>query len=348
MKKNSGKRIFTLQWHVTDACDQRCQHCYIFRGEDKKNLSKFDADTMKKVVYDFIHTCELLDCDPYFTITGGDPLMFSNIWPLLELIHENGAPFALLGNPFHLNADVVKRLENLGCTFYQMSLDGLKDTHDSIRKNGSFDATIDSMKFFLNSKIRLTIMSTVSKLNVDELPDLVDIVVANGADSYGFARFCPTENDYSQMICPEDYREFLDKMWQKFVHHKDSKTRFPLKDHLWKLYLYEKGIFDPTQINNPDDFVLDGCHCAISHLTCLSNGMVYACRRSETPIGSVPEQSFYDIFCSDALDQYRKYDEFEHCSKCELKNFCRGCPSVAKALTGNFYAKDPQCWKKFD
>ena len=47
------------------------------------------------------------------------------------------------------------------------------------------------------------------------------------------------------------------------------------------------------------------------------------------------------------VDKYRQYDKFEHCSKCEIKNFCRGCPSVAKCLTGDFYSKDPQCWKKF-
>ena len=47
------------------------------------------------------------------------------------------------------------------------------------------------------------------------------------------------------------------------------------------------------------------------------------------------------------MEEYRRFDDFEHCSKCELKNFCRGCPAVAKCLTGNFYSKDPQCWKNF-
>lgn len=330
MKKNNGKRILTLQWHVTDACDQRCKHCYIFRGEDKKQLSKFDSETMKRVLNDFIHSCSKMDCNPYFTITGGDPLMFDNIWELLELIHENEAPFAILGNPFHLSYDIVKRLESLGCTFYQMSLDGLKETHDSIRKTGSFDATIDSMKFFSDSSIRLAIMSTVSKLNIKELPKLLDIIVKNGADTYGFARFCPPENDYSQMVSPEEYKDFLDTMWNKFEYYKDAKTMFVLKDHLWKLYLYEKGVFNPNRISNPDDLILDGCHCGISHLTCLADGTVYACRRSETPIGTVPEQSFYDIFNGEALDLYRQYDEFEACSKCELRNFAEAALLLLK------------------
>lgn len=120
-----------------------------------------------------------------------------------------------------------------------------------------------------------------------------------------------------------------------------------MKDHLWKLYLYEKGLFNPNEIDNPNDLILDGCHCGITHITTLADGTVYACRRSGTPVRKVPEQTFYESFNSEEMYKYSQYDKFEHCSKCEIKNFCRGCPSVAKCLTGNFYSKDPQCWKKF-
>ncbi len=36
---------------------------------------------------------------------------------------------------------------------------------------------------------------------------------------------------------------------------------------------------------------------------------------------------------------------FERCAGCELLRFCRGCPAVAAATSGSFYAPDPQCWK---
>ena len=112
---------------------------------------------------------------------------------------------------------------------------------------------------------------------------------------------------------------------------------------MWKLFLYEKGLYD---INFLGDDILDGCHCGISHMTILSNGLVYACRRCESPIGKVPEQSLYDIFFGKKIEEYRKFNQFQKCKDCELLRFCRGCPSVAKCATGDFYAPDPQCWKK--
>lgn len=32
-------QYFSFQWRITDECDQRCKHCYIFSGEDCKELN---------------------------------------------------------------------------------------------------------------------------------------------------------------------------------------------------------------------------------------------------------------------------------------------------------------------
>ena len=190
-------------------------------------------------------------------------------------------------------------------------------------------------------------MTTVSKTNIAEIPNLVDVVVEHKVGGFAFARYCPNPGDFDLMISPNEYKSFLDKMWKKYTQYRGCSTWFGLKDHLWKLYLYEKGLFNPNEVDNPNDLILDGCHCGISHITVLADGVVYACRRSETPVGKVPEESFYDIITGEKMEAYRQFDGFKGCSECNLKNFCRGCPSVSKCLTGDFYSKDPQCWREF-
>jgi radical SAM protein with 4Fe4S-binding SPASM domain len=46
------------------------------------------------------------------------------------------------------------------------------------------------------------------------------------------------------------------------------------------------------------------------------------------------------------MEQYRQYDRFKKCARCELKAWCRGCPAVASGRSGDFYDADPQCWKE--
>ena len=89
-----------------------------------------------------------------------------------------------------------------------MSLDGLRKTHDYIRKPGSFDATLDALKYFDGSTIKTAIMTTVSKTNIAEIPELVDIVVEHKVSNFGFARYCPNPEDFDLLVAPEEYRDF--------------------------------------------------------------------------------------------------------------------------------------------
>ncbi len=337
------ERTFALQWHITDKCDQRCKHCYIYSGADDVCQHELELETLEKILQDFLNSCKKLDVTPFISVTGGDPLLHANAWDFFEILYRNNVRFGILGNPFHLTSKVASRLYELGCESYQMSIDGLRETHDFIRKKGSFNTTLEKIKTINESGMRSVIMTTVSRTNINEILDIVPILVKAEVSTFAFSRYCPNENDISNMVTAQEYKEFLGKMWDVYNKYKDGHTRLMLKDHLWKLFLYEKGIFDISDYE--ENIIYDGCHCGITHLTVTADGTVYACRRCESPVGKVPEKSLYDIFLGEEMEFYRNYENFEACSECELLRFCRGCPAVAKCATGNFYAKDPQCWK---
>jgi radical SAM/SPASM domain protein of ACGX system len=338
---------FAFQWHITDECDQRCKHCYIFSEGNHPHLNSTTYKNMEKVVTSSLDMCERLGRTPYFYITGGDPILHPDFWNLCELLKKNKIDFGILGNPFHLNDAVCQRLASNGCKKYQLSLDGTQDTHDHFRKTGSFVNTLEKINCIRKAGMYCAVMTTVSSANIDDIPALIDSVVAHHADVFAFGRYCPTSEEKSETyhIEPLRYRDFLETVWQKFEQYKDSDTTFNLKDHLWTLYLYEKGLFNiPKDLE--EDVIYDGCHCGSSHMTILPTGEVYACRRMESRIGNVLETSMHDLFLSDNLNAYRQYDKFEKCSRCELLRFCRGCPAVAYGYSGNMYAPDPQCWKE--
>lgn len=341
------KKYFTFQWHITDSCDQRCKHCYIFSDERKTQLYELSLEELQIILDNCIDMCERLNRLPYFSITGGDPILHPDFWRLVQILKYKKIPFNILGNPFHLNDDVCKKLYDCGCNKYQLSIDGLRDTHDFIRKKGSFDCTISKIPVLRHAGIKCAIMTTVSKTNISEIPAIIDTVVENNVDIFAFARYCPVNEEKELLVTPEEYRNLLEVCWSKFNKYKDCNTSFNLKDHLWTLYLYEKGLFKIDESLDIDT-IYEGCSCAIGHMTILSNGIVYACRRMESPVGNALKDSLYDIFLSAKMDDYRQYDNFKKCSKCELLRFCRGCPAVSAGLNGNMYEADPQCWKNIN
>ncbi len=341
---------FAIQWHITDYCDQRCRHCYIF-SEGHPALVSMPLEKMKQVTDQIIAFCRKIHRTPYIYLTGGDPILHPDFWQLLEYFHEHQIRFCIMGNPFHLTPEVCARMKDLGCVKYQVSLDGLEKTHDMFRKPGSFQATLKAIRIIKESGMWAAVMSTVSKTNAAEIPALIDLADELGVDVYAVGRYCPTsvEKAYDPDIhmTPQEYKSYMDSCWERYTAHRDSQTTYQLKDHLWTLYLYEKGLFHPKE-DIPENTVVDGCNLGRNHVTILPDGTVYACRRMESPIGNIFEKDLYSLWTSEEYDKYRQYDKFTKCSRCNLRAFCRGCPSVTYGYTHNMYDADPQCWKEIE
>jgi radical SAM/SPASM domain protein of ACGX system len=336
---------FAIQWHITDVCDQRCKHCYIF-SEGHPCLISTPWEELVATFEQIKTFCTKINRTPYIYLTGGDPILHPDFWRLLDVFKRDNVRFCIMGNPFHLTPDVCKKMKEAGCVKYQLSLDGLEQTHDMFRKKGSFLTTLEKIKVIKDAGMWCAVMTTVSKVNMNEIPALIDLVDSLGVDVYAVGRYCPTSvqkaYDAAVHIPPQEYRAFLDKCWQTYQKHKDSKTTFQLKDHLWALYLYEEGLYKP-ECNGE---ISDGCNCGRNHLTILPTGDVYACRRMESKVGNVNEDDLYKLWTGDAFNAYRQYDKFTKCSKCNLLGVCRGCPAVTFGYTGSMYDPDPQCWKE--
>ena len=297
--------------------------------------------------YNCLDFCQVHGRLPYFYITGGDPILHPNFWDLLGLMRKNAVPFTILGNPFHLNDEVCRRLKRYGCEKYQLSLDGLSATHDWFRKPGSFQLTLEKIGCINRAGIRSVVMTTVSGVNIDEVPGIIDAAVAAGASVFAFSRYCPTSGEKDVGIAPLRYRRLLADCDKKFKEYEAAgcETYFNKKDHLWTLYEYETGEFRIPE-NAQKGMIYGGCNCGNCHLTILPTGDILACRRVQnSKVGNVFEERLADVWVCQ-MEAYRDYQKFEKCAACELLAYCRGCPAVASGREGDFYAADPQCWKE--
>lgn len=341
MKENFSRPNFSFQWHITDECDQRCKHCYIFAEDTSKPIDRMTWEGMLATLDNCEEFGKKFERQPYFFLTGGDPILHEEFWNLAELLRKKKFSFSILGNPFHLDEKTCRKLKTLGCERYQMSIDGLEKIHDFFRKPGSFKTTLEKIPILQAAGIRVAIMTTVSKLNAKDLPQIIDRVVESGADIFSFARYCPTSVEKTSGISPRKYREILEIVDRKFHEHESSHTYFDRKDHLWTLFDFERGRFIPPK-NLERGMIYDGCNCGNSHLTILPSGDVLACRRvRNSRVGNVFEDRLVDLWLGE-MEEFRDFERFEKCSRCELLAFCRGCPATAES----FYAPDPQCWKE--
>ena len=87
-------RIFSLQWHITQACDLHCRHCY--------DRSQYKSLTLKQeisILDDFAEFCSSHNVHGQVTFTGGNPLLHPDFEKLYSGAAERGLTTAILGNP---------------------------------------------------------------------------------------------------------------------------------------------------------------------------------------------------------------------------------------------------------
>ena len=345
--KENEEGLFGVQWHITDNCDQRCRHCYIFAEDNKKPLVNMDFAQMQEVIQKVEEFLGKLDMHPNWYLTGGDPLLNPDFWRLAELMKEKDQRYLLMGNPFHLTQDVCRRLKETGCYAYQVSIDGMEKTHDWFRKPGSFRQTLEAIPLLHAAGIQSVVGMTVSELNYRELPDVMDAMEKARVDHFGFARYVPTSGEKVNAIPPMEYRALLETYIRKrrAAKLRGSFTEFTLKDHLLALYLYEEGKFHPpAYCHTAGDHMPAGCHCANGTMAISADGTVMACRRIESSgLGNIFTDDLMEMW-TEAKRRYRQYDRFSDCARCKLSPWCRGCPAISEAVTGDFYGRDPQCW----
>ena len=99
------KPICAYQWHITDNCDQRCKHCYLFAEDAARKCVTTPWDMLIHTLDEITADAAKRNADPFPHISGGDPILHPDFWRFAEELHRRGLPWGIMGNPFHLNVD---------------------------------------------------------------------------------------------------------------------------------------------------------------------------------------------------------------------------------------------------
>jgi MoaA/NifB/PqqE/SkfB family radical SAM enzyme len=172
-------RLLVLE--LSDRCDQRCTHCSIWEGPPVAATRLTLAERLK-VVDD-----ALADGAREALITGGEPLLSEDLWPVAARLRVGGARLMLATNGMQLerHAAEVARL------FHEVyvSLDGADAaTHDGARGAASFARVVAGIAALrrLAPRPAVVVRSTVHADNIDQLADTIATVRRIGADHVSF------------------------------------------------------------------------------------------------------------------------------------------------------------------
>ncbi|MDH5638931.1 MAG: radical SAM protein, partial [Nitrospinota bacterium] len=325
---------------VTSRCQLRCAHCYQedHGGEGELPLEGLlgilDQYRQLRMEWNRDHGH---DARGHVTVTGGEPFARSDIWALLERLSacRNEFGFAILTNGECVDAAMARRLKKLGAAFVQVSVEGSRETHDSIRGEGSLGRVERGLKHLIADGVNTMVSFTAGAGNYLQFPEVVEFGARLGVGRVWTDRLIPCGSGASlETMNIKQTEEYLN-----IVAGQAGRRRG----------LLSKGT--EVAAHRALQFITAGgrpyrCNAGDGLITIMPDGALYPCRRMPAEAGNVTKALLRDLYYQDGLmAKLRDPDNIpQACQGCIYKRFCGGglrCLSFAECQDP--FKADPGC-----
>lgn len=170
--RNETPSLRYLMVEATDRCNLSCVHCYLGDTEGR-DLS---VTAMEALFEEFEEMGGLR-----LVLTGGEPLLHPGFERINTLVGGRAFRSILVTNGTLIDESIA---ELLSFNEVQVSLDGMKDGHDIIRGEGSFESALGGIESLRAAGKSVSIATMVHRHNLDELDELEAYVKRTGAESW--------------------------------------------------------------------------------------------------------------------------------------------------------------------
>lgn len=182
-----------IQLYLTERCNLNCAMCHAAQSR-KKQLSKSKGEDLAIEILERVFR-EMREYQPAYYITGGEPLIYKNLFEVISEIKRNRSLVGLVTNGYKLN-EFYKDIVDGGVDFISVSLDGSnEEIHDESRGvKGSFVKAISGIENLLRyrgSRLfpRIKVNTVIRKDNLENLVDIFHLVTLLGVDEMSLEHF---------------------------------------------------------------------------------------------------------------------------------------------------------------
>ncbi len=200
---------------ITNKCNLRCLHCYNQSGENIYIDDELTDDELLVLVREIVSMKPVNVC-----FSGGEPLLRKELlYKLISIISENSIMTSMVSNGLLIDSKVAELLKRAGLSRIQISLDGIKSSHDMLRNmQGAFYKVIDCLQILKDINLPTYIGFVPTKWNIDEFNEIVDIALEFGVVSVRTQYFMPTgRGESNKEIIPtaKEYRRLLRDLYSR-------------------------------------------------------------------------------------------------------------------------------------
>ncbi len=347
-------RLQLVAWELTRSCNLFCAHCRGSAGRDH-----YSGELSIEECFHLID--EILAVGrPIIILTGGEPLVRPDVLQVARYAVSRGLRVVMGSNGTLITGEMAAKLKDVPISRLGISLDfPVAELQDDFRgQRGAFDAAMNGITNARRAGIEIQINSTVTRMNVAYLDELLSLAIRVGAVAFHPFLLVPTGRGKgleSVALPPEQYEETLNWIYDKQVELGDrmffKPTDAPHYLRVVKQRQQQAGEIKSvkksaaTAGHDPVHAITRGClagigFCFISHI-----GRVQGCGYLDVAAGNIRKESFSQIWANSPL--FRDLRDLSNlkgkCGACEYRRICGGCRARAYEASGDYLEAEPYC-----
>lgn len=337
-------RPLQVTWDMTQACD--------WKSSPERAAARLPRDRQQFSTAEAFHLVEEVAAMrvPLLALTGGDPLLRADLFPVIEFASRRSVrtSLTLLPTPL-LNVPAIAEMKASGLMRVGFWLHGssaaLNDAYWSVP--GTYRRTLEIIGSCHEVELPVQVNTIVARRNFHDVDPMIELLTRLDVALWNLFFFVPASPEQAgEMLTAEQHEEVFARLFAatKRVHFQIKTTegqhyqRYVLQQRARELRrrMTEADVipYAPKGVNEGRGFVF------INH-----HGEVYPSRFLPLSGGNVTTQSLADVYCGSPLfTSLRDSSKLKgKCGRCPVRNVCGGSRARAYAVTGDLFAPDPCC-----
>lgn len=314
-------------------CNLRCSYCFYYDLTSKREISSYGFMTEETLECVVKRALEFAEDECHIAFQGGEPTLSGLHFfeKVIEFEKKYSKEGLVIYNSIQTNG---YKLDEAWCKFFVkhsflvgLSIDGVKDTHDTFRKTpegeGTYVRILETMKLFNQFGVEYNILTVINKKTA---PKIRKIYANYEKKGFHYQQYIPCldpigekrgAQEYS--LTPQEYGTFLIELFE--LWYQDLQIGKQPYIRQFDNYI---GILLGYQ---PESCEQRGV-CSLQNVV-EADGSVYPCDffvLDQYGLGNLNEESFSEMY--EKQENYRFIKESRDkggiCSKCKYYAICKG------------------------
>ena len=294
-ERRKEHRLTQLMWECTLRCNLKCRHC----GSDC-HTDALKADMPLK---DFLKVLESIKANTnpnkvFIVITGGEPLMRTDLEQCGRAIYEMGFPWGMVTNGMAMTEKRFHSLLAAGMHTATVSLDGIGEEHNNMRGHArSFDNAVEAIRLIgAQPDFVFDVVTCVNRRNIKQLDQIKELLISLGVKQWRLFTIFPVgraASDEMLQLTKEEYRQLLDYIKQNRQQEERISLSYACEGFLGNYEGEVRKMFYT-------------CNAGINVASVLVDGSISACTsiRSNYHQGNIYKDDFWNVWCN-KFEPYR-------------------------------------------